>query len=201
MSGWFFPLVLGGLGALFVFGGVQQFRSTRAFLASAHRVPGIVTGTRQEWGADSSYKYYPELRFRTLDGVEVETVGRTTAPTGIGVEMMRGRQVRVLYNPENLREATIDTSSGRGAGNAVVFVVLGVSASSADSPSRCSSYLQGFWPPFTPAGILLRAGTRRTPFLPITRRTPSLGALGSEVRTALGTTRASTEPFASFSAV
>ncbi|NKZ03924.1 DUF3592 domain-containing protein [Actinomadura latina] len=123
MSSWLLivvPLVLGS-GA--VVGGVHRFRAARKFLASAHRVPGLVVGSHRVWSIDT-HEYFPVLRFRTLDGVDIETVGKTPAGS---YELLRlkGRWVGVLYDPLRPREARMDTSSGRGLAGSLGLAAVG----------------------------------------------------------------------------
>ncbi|WP_161627938.1 DUF3592 domain-containing protein [Microbispora catharanthi] len=110
-------------GVAFIAGGIHRFRSGRAFLASAHRVPGIVVGSHRVWRTDS-HEYFPILRFRTLDGAEIETVGQTRGGS-FEIFNLTGRQVVVLYDPDDPRKARMDTSSGRGLTGSVGLVIAG----------------------------------------------------------------------------
>ena len=123
MSDWFFVLAFTGFGAVFIAVGVHRYRVGRAFLASAHRVPGIVAGTHTV-ETINSYEYFPVLRFRTIDGADIETVGQTTAGS-LELTRLRGRQVEVLYDPRDPREARMNTSSGRALTGAVGMVAGG----------------------------------------------------------------------------
>jgi hypothetical protein len=107
-----FALLLLVLGALAVFGGVRTLRQARGFRARARRVPGILVGIHAARHNDQP-AHYPVLRFRTLDGVELETTSNVNeAP--FWLTRMRGRQVPVLYDPEDPRVACVDGPSGRG---------------------------------------------------------------------------------------
>jgi hypothetical protein len=131
MSDWLIPLVALAIGVGLVIGGIHRYRTGRAFLESAHRVPGMVAGIHRVETTDS-YEFFPVLRFRTLEGAEVETVGQTRGGS-YELTRLKGTAVTVLYDPRNPRTARMDTSSGRGlAGSAgmaaigSVFAVLGI---------------------------------------------------------------------------
>ncbi|MEO3822539.1 DUF3592 domain-containing protein [Actinomadura sp. B10D3] len=123
MSNFAFGLLLLVFGAGFGIGGVHRYRAGRSFLAAAQRVPGVVVGTHRVSRTDS-YEYFPILRFRTLDGADIETVGQTNAGS---YELLRlkGHQVDVLYDPRDPRSARMDTSSGRGQAGSVTLAALG----------------------------------------------------------------------------
>ncbi|TDC12394.1 DUF3592 domain-containing protein [Actinomadura bangladeshensis] len=123
MSSWLLvvvPLLLGPAAAV---GGVHRFRAGRRFLASAHRVPGIVVGSHRVRSLDT-YEYFPVLRYRTLDGVDIETVGKT-ASGSYELFRLKGHLVDVLYDPREPREARMDTSSGRGLAGSIGLAALG----------------------------------------------------------------------------
>lgn len=123
MQVWIFALIMLGFGAAFLAGGTRGYRTGREFVASAHRVSGIVVGIHRVRGTDAD-EYFPVLRFRTLDGAEIETVGQTK---GGSFELFRlkGRPVAVFYDPSNPRVARMDTSSGRGIAGSAAQVALG----------------------------------------------------------------------------
>lgn len=131
MSDWLIALVALVLGIALTIGGIHRYRTGRAFLASAQRVPGMVAGIHRVETTDS-YEFFPVLRFRTLDGAEVETVGQTKGGS-YELTRLKGTAVAVLYDPRNPRSARMDTSSGRGLAGSVgmaaigsVFAVLGI---------------------------------------------------------------------------
>jgi hypothetical protein len=107
-----FVLLLGGLGVLALFGGVRTLRQARAFKSRARRVPGILAGIHADRHNDQPTTY-PVLRFRTLDGVDVETVSNVNEGP-FYLTRMRGSLVPVLYDPQDPRKACIDSHSGRG---------------------------------------------------------------------------------------
>lgn len=123
MSGWLLVIVPLLLGPALGIGGVHRYRTSRTFLASAHRVPGIVAGVHRRSSLDS-YEYFPVLRFRTLDGTDIETVGQTSAGS-YELFRLKGCQVDVLYDPQNPRTARMDTSSGRALAGSVGMVAVG----------------------------------------------------------------------------
>lgn len=107
-----FALLFGGLGVLAVFGGTRTLRQARGFRARAQRVPGILIGIHTARHNDQPTTY-PILRFRTIDGTEMETTSNVNEGPYY-LTRMRGRQVPVLYDPEDPRSACIDSPSGRG---------------------------------------------------------------------------------------
>jgi hypothetical protein len=113
-----------GFGAVLAAGGVYRYRRSRAFLAGAVRVSGVVVRTHPVRSTDS-FEYFPVLRFRTAEGLDVETVGQTN---GGSFELMRlhGRQVGVYYDPADPRLARLDTNSGRALSGSVGMVVAGL---------------------------------------------------------------------------
>lgn len=123
MSNFAFGLLLLAFGAGFGIGGIHRYRAGRSFLASAQRVPGIVVGTHRVSRTDS-YEYFPVLRFRTLDGADIETVGQMNSGSH---ELLRlkGHRVDVLYDPRDPRSARMDTSSGRGQAGSMALATLG----------------------------------------------------------------------------
>lgn len=107
-----FALLLLVLGALAVFGGAAKLRQARGFRARARRVPGILVGIHAARHNDRPAQY-PVLRFRTLDGIELETTSNVNEEP-FYLTRTRGHQVPVLYDPEDPRVACIDGPSGRG---------------------------------------------------------------------------------------
>lgn len=100
------------LGVLAVFGGVRTLRQARGFRARARRVPGILVGIHAARHNDRPAQY-PVLRFRTLDGAEIETTSNVNEEP-FYLTRTRGHQVAVLYDPADPRVACIDGPSGRG---------------------------------------------------------------------------------------
>ncbi|MEV4007338.1 DUF3592 domain-containing protein [Actinomadura sp. NPDC049753] len=120
---WSFGLMALGFGAAFCAVGVHRYRAGRAFLSSAHRVAGVVAGIHRVERTDT-YEFFPVLRFRTLDGAEIETVGQTRGGS-FELTRLKGRQVAVFYDPRDPRTARMDTSSGRGTAGSVGTAVFG----------------------------------------------------------------------------
>ncbi|GAA4365939.1 hypothetical protein GCM10023088_11870 [Actinomadura verrucosospora] len=123
MPSWSFGLMALGFGAAFCAVGVHRYRAGRTFLASAHRVAGVVAGIHRVERTDT-YEFFPVLRFRTLDGAEIETVAQTRGGS-FELTRLKGRQVAVFYDPRDPRTARMDTSSGRGTAGSVGMVVFG----------------------------------------------------------------------------
>ncbi len=120
-----FGLLLGGLGVLAVFGGMRSLRQARGFRARARRVTGVVTGIHAD-RRDGQSTTYPVLRFRTLEGAEVETTSNVNEEP-LYLTRARGAQVPVLYDPADPRKACIDSPSGRGqVKSGYGTIVLGV---------------------------------------------------------------------------
>lgn len=108
----FIALLLAGMGALAFVGGIVTLRRARAFRSRALSVPGILAGIHIDRHNDRRTNY-PVLRFRTRDGVDIQTTSNVNERP-LYLSRMRGRQVTVLYDPENPRMACIDGPSGRG---------------------------------------------------------------------------------------
>ncbi|MFA1545086.1 DUF3592 domain-containing protein [Actinomadura chokoriensis] len=123
MPDWLIGLIALTLGAGLAVGGVHRYRTSRAFLAAAHRVPGVVTGVHRVERTDS-YEYFAVLRFRTLDGAEIETVAQTRSGS-YELTRLKGTRVGVLYDPRNPREARLDSNSGRAVGGSIGMVAAG----------------------------------------------------------------------------
>lgn len=120
-----FGLLLGGLGVLAVFGGTRSLRQARGFRARARQVTGVLVGIHAD-RRDGQSTTYPVLRFRTLEGAEVETTSNVNERP-FYLTRMRGQQVPVLYDPQDPRRACIDSPSGRGqVGSGFGVIALGV---------------------------------------------------------------------------
>lgn len=120
-----FALLLAVLGVLAVFGGTRSLRQARGFRSRAQRVPGMLSGIHTARYNDRPTTY-PVLRFRTLEGMDVETTSNVSEAS-FYLTRMRGRQVPVLYDPADPRRACIDGPSGRGqVKNGYGVIVLGV---------------------------------------------------------------------------
>jgi hypothetical protein len=106
-----FVLLLGGLGLLSLFGGTRTLREARGFRSRALRAPGMLVGIHSDRHNDHPTTY-PVLRFRTIEGADVETTSNVNEGP-FYLTRMRGRQVPVLYDPDDPRKACIDSPSGR----------------------------------------------------------------------------------------
>ena len=107
-----FALLLAGLGVFSLYGGVRTLREARGFRSRARLVTGVLVGIHADRHNDQPTTY-PVLRFRTLEGADIETTSSVNEGP-FYLTRMRGRQVPVLYDPEDPRKACIDSRSGRG---------------------------------------------------------------------------------------
>jgi len=101
--------------------GLRQLRRHRSLEAHGVLVSGIVTDFRLVVNTDFS-RTYPVLRFRTMDGQDVETL----IQVGRGVTRLKlGQVAPVIYDASNPRHVTVGTSisSASWVGFAIVFVV------------------------------------------------------------------------------
>ena len=112
-----------GVGALLLVIGIVIARANRRFARRARRAPGVVTGVK--WSAtgpqaDATMTPFPELRFTLPDGRVVETVARS----GTTLDAMReGKDVTVLYDPDDPSRAQV--ASGGATAVGVAFIVIG----------------------------------------------------------------------------
>ena len=118
-----FGLLFVGVGGFAIVAGVQSLRETRGILSRAERVPGILVRIHAEHHDGKTYQY-PILRFRTVEGREIETTSTVTG-TPYDLFQRRGQQVPVVYDRDAPERARIDDTQGRGRGNAAVFIALG----------------------------------------------------------------------------
>lgn len=122
----FFPLLFVAFGLLFSWLGLRIALSGRRLRESGVRVPGVVVRlrfSRSTSGSANSGQYFPLMRFRTVDGQDMEVesdIGTNPAPA------REGAQVTVIYDPANPRRARIDNMIGRGGALGALFAVIGV---------------------------------------------------------------------------
>lgn len=102
--------------------GVSSIRESRALVASAARVGGVVVRFAVDHSADITVRK-PVLRFRTVDGVEVETTSSISHNSGT---LRSGMRVPVLYDPRDPRKARIDYGQRSGSWSGIGLVVGGV---------------------------------------------------------------------------
>ncbi len=112
MRSMLFVLLLAAFGVLALFGGSRSLRQARGFRARAQRVTGVLAGIHGDQ-RDGRTTTYPVLRFRTLDGTEVETTSNVNEEPYY-LTRARGSRVEVLYDPADPYRACIDGPSGRG---------------------------------------------------------------------------------------
>ncbi|MGH3657447.1 MAG: DUF3592 domain-containing protein [Micromonosporaceae bacterium] len=122
----FFPLLFVAFGLVFSWFGLRIALSGRRLRETGVRVPGVVV--RLRWSSSTSSsgpsgQYYPLMRFRTVDGQDIEVesdIGTNPAPA------REGAQVTVIYDPANPRRARIDNMIGRDGALGVLAAVVGV---------------------------------------------------------------------------
>ncbi len=124
--------IFAALGAGFVAIGIRTRRSSRAFMARAVRVPGLVVdlelhrGRYHKAGDVDSGVWVPRLEFTTVEGRPVQTLamyGSVPAPA------RRGEQVMVLYDPEQpTRVQVADRKLASGGCLSVAMLVAGTGA-------------------------------------------------------------------------
>jgi hypothetical protein len=104
---WLFTVIFFAIGLGLFGGGIYSFLSTRAFLGNAVSANGAVFDLKAHWDSDdSSYTYYPRVRFRTENGEVHEFTGDVGSnPAAFDV----GENVRVLFDPANPSVARIDS--------------------------------------------------------------------------------------------
>jgi hypothetical protein len=124
--------VFAALGAGFVAIGLRTRRSSRAFMARAVRVPGLVVdlelhrGRYHHAGDVDSGVWVPRLEFTTVDGRPVQMLamyGSVPAPA------RRGDQVMVLYDPDQPTRAQVaDRKLASGGCLSAAMLVAGTGA-------------------------------------------------------------------------
>jgi hypothetical protein len=104
---WLFTAIFLAIGLGLLGGGIYSFVSTRAFLDNAVSANGAVIDLEAHWdSSDSSYTYYPRVRFRTENGEVHEFTGDVGSnPAAFDV----GEDVSVLFDPANPSVARIDS--------------------------------------------------------------------------------------------
>jgi len=106
------PILFCLVGLFFAAYGIRSLARTRRFAATASRARGVVVDVKTEWfdlggtASTGSWLRFPVVRYQTANGQSVTFKSRTgTMPSPYKV----GRQVPVLYNPADPRDARIDT--------------------------------------------------------------------------------------------
>jgi Protein of unknown function (DUF3592) len=107
MRSWLFTAIFLTVGLGLLGGGVYSFVSTREFLGNAVSADGVVIDLEERWDSDdSSYTYYPRVRFATETGQPYEFTGDVgSSPAAFDV----GEGVRVLFDPADPSSARIDS--------------------------------------------------------------------------------------------
>ncbi len=106
------PIFLGVLGLIFAALGIRALARARRFAATASRATGTVVDVTTKWsnardpGATGSWLRFPVVQYETAEGRPITFTSRTgTSPS----PYKPGRQVPVLYDPANPRDARINT--------------------------------------------------------------------------------------------
>ncbi len=106
------PVFFCMLGLLFAALGLTMLARARRFAATASRAMGTVVDVTTKWsnpggpGATGSWLRFPVVQYDTADGRSITFTSRTgTSPSPYKL----GRQVPVLYDPANPRDARINT--------------------------------------------------------------------------------------------
>jgi hypothetical protein len=111
-------------GPIGVWSGLRAIQTGRRLRKQGVRVPGVVVRLRFSRSAnDSGGTYHPVLRFRTVEGQDMETesdVATYPAPA------RKGAQVIVIYDPQTPTLARIDSMIGRGTAAGGLFVAVGL---------------------------------------------------------------------------
>lgn len=107
MRPWLFTAIFLTVGLGLLSGGIYSFMSTREFLGNAVSADGVVIDLEERWDSDdSSYTYYPRVRFETETGQPYEFTGDVgSSPASFDV----GEGVRVLFDPADPSSARIDS--------------------------------------------------------------------------------------------
>jgi len=140
MKPWLFTAIFLTVGLGLLGGGVYSFMSTREFLGNAVSANGVVTDLEERWDSDdSSYTYYPRVRFETETGQAHEFTGDVgSSPASFDV----GEEVRVLFDPADPSGARIDSFMQLWfvslilGGLGLVFSVVGVCSIFAFGPDE-----------------------------------------------------------------
>jgi hypothetical protein len=131
-----FGLVFAFVGGALALQGLRSARASRAFERIARRADGEVIDYRYETvgsPGDGSRQSIPVVRFTLPDGRTVQTEARMGTGPGFN---FKGREVTVLYDPEDPRRARIEgfmtgggvLVSGCMTAFGFVFFLIGVSA-------------------------------------------------------------------------
>ncbi|MEV4176029.1 DUF3592 domain-containing protein [Nonomuraea sp. NPDC049709] len=122
------PALLCFFGLAYLAYGIWLLISARRLRARGVRVSGVITALVQSRDPDSPTRK-PIFRFTTLEGHEVEV----TSKFGEANPPRPGDRVTILYDPQKLRHARIDTGGQRGStmgwlvtGSGLLFVILSV---------------------------------------------------------------------------
>jgi hypothetical protein len=106
-------------------GGYLVYRKRR-LAKVGQRCPGTVVDMREHISRDThgveTRTWNPVLAFKTPDGQDIQT---EVTRGGFAADQV-GAQVGVIYDPENPRNAEIDTPAGRSAASGYVTMAVGL---------------------------------------------------------------------------
>lgn len=100
-----------------------MFVTNLRLMSRGHRTTGVVAGLERDRNPDPNtpgYTYWPVLEFQTDRGQDVRTRAKVSGSPQVG------RQVRILYDPDNPQTAEIDTIWGRGTIVSGAFALIGI---------------------------------------------------------------------------
>lgn len=125
------PGLLVVFGLAYLAGGAWMLISVRRLRARGVRVPGVIIGLVPSRDPDM-HTFRPVFRFTTLEGHEVEVASKF----GEAGPPRPGDRVTIIYDPQKVRHARIDTSGQRGStwgwiltGSGLLLVTLGILSS------------------------------------------------------------------------
>ncbi len=110
--GWGVALVFCAGGVALVVWGFSRYADSREFVAGAQSAPGKVVGFKVHEGTELGSRddiHYAMVQYRTADGRDIEFQG----PSKDGlVKLKSGDDVRVLYYPDDPKNARVDSFMG-----------------------------------------------------------------------------------------
>ncbi|MEU4576312.1 DUF3592 domain-containing protein [Nonomuraea sp. ATR24] len=119
----YFPLLFVAFGAVIAWGSVRGIVNGRRFVRGARRVPGVVADVRTTFAGRGEHlraSRRPVLTFTTVEGREVTTESWAVSDLGVG------REVEVLYDPQDPTHAAPAGAVGGGYGGIVLGLVAAV---------------------------------------------------------------------------
>lgn len=118
---WYDYLFMLCIGVAFIYAGVLQRRKRGRLLGNGIKVEGVVFELADGGSTRNSTFYYPVIRFLTM---EKEWVAQKYDIGGSSNVYHIGDKVKVIYDPENPTNFTIDDTRAKVAGP--LFKVIGI---------------------------------------------------------------------------